>query len=665
MKIPDLQAEHLGKYFFNLAERSQDVFWIRSADYKAQLYINPAYERIWGQTCDSLYEDPSAWMQSVYHEDKSYVEQEIDRICHQPGVQDSYHLSYRIVRGDKEIRWIQEIGFPLYGVDLQCFGYAGIAKDVTQEKQRISELETASRFFQFFAEKIQSVFWVRDPKCNKQLYVSPAYEKIWGRSCESLYNNPNAWVETLAQEDRQGEHVTSVRLQLLEELGPTIHYDSRYQIVRPDGSRAWIKDTSFPIHDQQDRFIGFAGIAEDVTEEVLYEQELRDAKQKAELANRVKSEFLATMSHELRTPLNAILGMAQILRLKGISKDLEEYVDTIANAGNNLLSLVNDVLDFARLEAGKLSLTTEAFNLRLLVSQVIQSVTYQAKEKDVLLKTRFSKEVPLHLLGDARRIRQILLNLLSNAIKFTEKGSVTVRISCFKKMHDEVLICIAVKDTGMGISEDKLDFIFEKFSQIDSTYNRKHQGIGLGLAITKELVEKMGGLITVKSAVGKGSEFGFTLPLQIDVEKKLPLKKQAALKENKKKKLKSLAAQLKILIVEDNPVNQKIAKILLEEQGYQVSIASDGAEALAILFADSSFSLIFMDIGLPDSNGFDIVKKIREHESLRETPIIAMTAHILERDKDRCFAVGMNDIIAKPILQEHLVEILHRFVVQN
>lgn len=661
MKIPELHAEHLGKYFFNLAERSQDIFWIRSADYKKQLYINPAYEKISGRSCRSLYDDPTSWIKNIAPEDKEYVQREVQRFCDQlEGMQDAYQLSYRIIRSDQEIRWMQEIGFPLFSENMHCFGFAAIIKDITQEKQRISALETASRFFQFFAEKSQSVFWVRDPKCNKQLYVSPAYEKIWGRSCESLYNNPDSWIETLSSDDRKGEHVSSVRLQLLEELGPTIHYDSRYQIERPDGKRVWIKDTSFPIHDQQDHFIGFAGIAEDITEEVLYEQKLREAKQRAELANRAKSEFLATMSHELRTPLNAILGMAQILRLKGLPVELEEYVDTITNAGNSLLSLVNDVLDFARLEAGKLSLTEESFNLRSLVSQVIQSLSYQAKEKEVVIKTRFEKQVPLYLLGDARRIRQILLNLLSNAIKFTEKGSVKVRVSYLRKLDDQVLLCITVKDTGVGISEDKLDFIFEKFSQIDSAYNRKQQGIGLGLAITKELVEKMGGLITVKSALNKGSEFGLTLALKVDSREKVQNRKR-----EKMKLPKCLAKPFDILVVEDNPVNQKIAKILLEEQGCTVTLASSGAEALAILFKGKLFSLIFMDIGLPDSNGFDIVKKIRESERLKDLPIIAMTAHILERDRDRCFAVGMNDVIAKPILQEQLVDVLCRFVAEN
>lgn len=658
MKIPELQAENFGKYFFNLAERSQDVFWIRSADYKTQIYVSPAYEKITGRNLHSLYEDPESWFKYIAPEDQDLVKRDMDRICKQPGIQDSYQWSYRIIRADQERRWVQEIGFPLYDQDLRCFGYAGIVKDITQEKQRISELETASRFFQFFADKIQSVFWVRDPKCNKQLYVSPAYEKIWGRSCESLYNNPNSWVETLVPEDRNGEHVSSVRLQLLDELGPTIHYDSRYQIVRPDGSRSWIKDTSFPIHDHEDHFIGFAGIAEDITEEVLYEQELRDAKQRAESANRAKSEFLATMSHELRTPLNAILGMAQILRLKGLPVELDEYVDTITHAGNTLLALVNDILDFARLEAGKLSLTHEPFNLRTLVLQITKSLSFQAKEKGITLDTRFPKNLPVHLIGDPRRIRQVLLNLLSNAIKFTDQGGVKLKVSCLKILGDQALIFVTVKDTGLGISEDKLDFIFEKFSQIDSAYNRKNQGIGLGLAITKELVEKMGGLLTVKSSLGKGSEFGFTLPLQLNLAEQ-----SENLTSEKKKKQKVLAQRLRILVVEDNLINQKVAKILLEEQGCQVKLASDGAEALSILFADSSYSLVFMDIGLPDSNGFDIVKTIREREELKSIPIIAMTAHILERDRDRCFAVGMNGLIAKPILQEQLVDVLYRFAI--
>jgi len=529
--------------------------------------------------------------------------------------------------------------------------YGGTAKDIAREKQRMMDLERTSHFFQSFAEKIQSVFWIRDPTYKKQLYVNPAYEKIWGKSCESLYENPHGWMDTVLAEDREGSHEYTTKLDLLMRKGLNAQYESRFRIKRPDGTLAWIKDTSFPIHDHENKLIGFAGIGEDITESVLYEQELRAAKEKAEMANRAKSEFLATMSHELRTPLNAILGMAQIMRLKKVPQELEEYVDTIMQAGDNLLSLVNDILDFARLEAGKLSLITETLDLREVVAQVMQSVSYQAKEKGLNFTSDFSENLPTYVLGDPKRIRQVLLNLLSNAIKFTEKGSVKVHISCLKKVEKEVMIQIIVEDTGLGIEQDKLQFIFEKFSQIDSAYNRKYQGIGLGLAITKELVEKMGGEIAVKSRQGKGSEFSFTLSLE--------LSEAIVTQKNKTQPTRSFE-KLNILLIEDNIINQKVAKILLESQGCLVTIAKSGEEALAIL-ENNHFALIFIDIGLPDCNGFDVTQKIREKKSLKNIPILAMTAHILERDKENCFAVGMNDIITKPILQEQLAEILEQY----
>jgi len=660
METPDLQVDHLGKYLFNLAGRSQDIFWIKSADYKTQLYVSPAYEKIWGQSCQSLYENPGLWLSAVIEEDRHYVNQEIKHLRKLLDNQQSYYLEYRIQRPDGEIRWVQEMCFPLFEDSKQCIGFAGIVKDVTQDRQRLSELETASRFFHFFAAKINAVFWVRDPKYLKQLYVSPAYEKIWGRSCESLYTHPEGWIETLVPEDRQNEHIAKGRLESLEQHGPSMHFGSRYRIARPDGALVWIKDNSFPIHDYQDRLIGFAGIAEDITEDVLHEKELVEAKQRAEIANRAKSEFLATMSHELRTPLNAILGMAQILRIKGLPQELIEYVDTITTAGNDLLSLVNDVLDFAKLEVGKLSLIKESFDVRQMFAQVTRTFSYEAKEKGIAFNVHIPEDLPSHLIGDAKRIRQVLLNLLSNAIKFTEQGSVQLKVSCLKNLDEEISLCISVIDTGMGIEKDKLDFIFEKFSQIDSVYNRKQKGIGLGLAITKELIEKMGGSISVTSTISQGSEFNFTLPLKIAAQPSLKPKKlrvrDAAVKPP------VLAKDTRVLIVEDNLVNQKVAKILLEDQGCQVSIAKDGAQALHILTTENPFSLIFMDIGLPDISGFDIVEKIREYDFLKTVPIIAMTAHILDRDRERCFSVGMNDVIAKPLVQEQLVEILCRYV---
>lgn len=527
---------------------------------------------------------------------------------------------------------------------------------IHQDSQHVAKLEEATRFFHFFAQRVETVFWVRDTRCNKQIYVSPAYEKIWGRSCESLYQNPDLWIDTLIPED-QDPHTADTRLLRLDEKGSDARYENRYRIMRSSGEIAWIKDTSFPIYDEQNTFIGFAGIAEDITTEVLHEQELQAAKERAELANQAKTDFLAMMSHELRTPLNAILGMAQILRIKGVPKELEECVSVISHAGNSLLSLVNDILDFAKLEVGKLSFSSEPMDLHMLISQVIYSLKHQAKEKNIELQFDYSDTAPALVVGDAKRIRQVILNLLGNALKFTDRGYVKICVAYEKKSKTQANFLITVIDTGIGISQDKLDFVFEKFSQVDSIYHRKHQGTGLGLTITKELVEKMGGNIRVVSELGKGSEFSVTLPLQLQtsvLEK--PMTNMVGRIENHDHPF-----DFHILLIEDNSINQKIAKIMLEEAGCTVDMCDHGQAALDQLAHVKDYDIIFMDIGLPDMSGFDVAALIRQQPEWRQVPIIAMTAHILERDRQQCYAVGMDGVIAKPISHDELVGVLSRY----
>jgi len=528
--------------------------------------------------------------------------------------------------------------------------------------------DEVSRFFQFFAEKSQTVFWVRDPKGNRQLYVSPAFEKVWGRSCAELYKNPDFWIETVIPEDR-GPDSAEMRLQNLAEKGPDEKYEWRFRIQHPDGRILWIKDVSFPIYDDNNEFIGFAGIGENITEDVLREQQLCEAMQRAEAANQAKSDFLAMMSHELRTPLNAILGMAQILRMKGINKELEECVDIIAHAGNSLLALVSDILDFAKLEVGKLSFSNDPLDLHLLTSQVVYSLHHQAQSKQIDLELDYQEGVPALVVSDSKRIRQVLANLIGNAIKFTDKGYVKVKVKCIERTAEEAKLCITVVDTGLGISEDKLDFIFEKFSQIDSIYQRKYQGTGLGLAITKELLEKMGGEISVHSQLGKGSEFSITLPVLLQMPSLEKSSRSNHFSQSMKKSpqyAEKLSYNLNILLVEDHFINQKIAKILLEEMGCKVEIIDSGYQALEHLQQHQDYDIIFMDIGLPDMSGFEVVAAIRQKQILRRNiPIIAMTAHILERDKQQCFAVGMDGIIAKPIAHEELVATLHYWAQQK
>lgn len=654
--LAELEITDLAKYFYKLAERSEDVFWIMSADYQNQLYVGPAFEKIWGQSPQKLYQTPDSWIEMVVPEDREIVLAEIEKVKVSQ-VSETYPYKFRIKRPDGEIRWIQDICFPLFDANNERFGYAGIAKDVT-EKQHLIELEEATRIFQFFAEKTRSVFWVYDPIKKKQIYVSPAYEKVWGRSCESLYNDPNTWLDAVVPEDYKPNTSLDARLQKLEQHGPDFQYEDRYRIMHPSGTIIWIKDTSFPIYNRKNKFLGFAGIAEDITKEVLHEKQLEEAKLRAEEANQAKADFLAMMSHELRTPLNAILGMAQILRMKGIPEELDDCVSIISQSGNNLLSLVNDILDFAKLEVGSLSFAEEPLDLQLLISQVISSLHSHATEKGIALKLDYADDAPTLVFGDAKRVRQILVNLLGNALKFTMKGYIEARVRCVNLAAKQTTLSITIIDTGIGIPQNKLGFIFERFSQVDSIYQRKYTGTGLGLAISKELVERMGGTIQVSSQVGKGSEFNFTLPFHLPLSiLERPLQPRMEREPNKK-----FNCNLHVLLVEDNSINQKIAKIMLEDIGCSVDILDHGQAVLNNLFKLDSYDIIFMDIGLPDISGFDVVTHIRRHDFLNNTPIIAMTAHILERDKQRCFVVGMDDIIAKPISHEELIKTVQYWV---
>lgn len=641
-------AINLETYFYQLADQSQDVFWMRSADFSQQLYINAAYEKIWGRTCQSLYEAPSTWIEAIVAEDRARVLAFFKQV---PLSTDVYHIDYRIISLNKQIRQIKEVVFPLFDNTQQFIGYAGIAKEVQQDPEEIiASALKASRFFHYFTEKIPVVFWAREVQCEHQLYVSPAYEKVWGRSCESLYADPEAWINTLHPEDRDS-HSAEARLQLLQEKGAAMEYEDRYRVLHPDGKTVWIKDTSFPIYDDKNVFIGFAGIAEDITKEVLHQQELEDARQRAEIANQAKADFLAMMSHELRTPLNAILGMAQILRTKDLPAELTECIEIILQAGQGLLSLVNDILDFAKLEVGKLSFSSDPFDLQLLIAQVIFSLKHLAKEKDLILSLGYEETVPSLVVGDAKRIRQILINLINNAIKFTEHGTIKIEVDCQKKTKKEVNFLLKVIDTGIGIPAEKLDFVFEKFSQLNLNPQRKNTGTGLGLAITKELVETMGGKIEVVSEVGKGSTFSFNLPLTLQegaLEKPM---QSYALPEK-------YHCHLRALLIEDNSINQKIAKIMLEEVGCEADIVDSGLAALEKLAHDKNYDIIFMDIGLPDMSGFDVATAIQKQPELADIPIVAMTAHILARDKQRCYEVGMVNIIAKPLTHNELVAIL-------
>jgi signal transduction histidine kinase/DNA-binding response OmpR family regulator len=383
------------------------------------------------------------------------------------------------------------------------------------------------------------------------------------------------------------------------------------------------------------------------------------AKAEAEKAAAAKSDFLANMSHELRTPMNGMLGMANLLAETPLSAGQREMLQIINDSGENLLVLLGDILDFSKIEAGALTLEHIAYDLQAAVNGTIALLQLQAKQKGITLETEWESGVPSYLWGDPGRIRQIITNLVGNAIKFTQQGYVRVGVR-LQEFGDDRVVLIRVEDTGIGIAADKLDKMFQKFSQADASMTRRFGGTGLGLAITKQLVMLMGGQIQVESAEGKGSTFWFTMPLQeANADDLCVTAEQKKCRRQQQENLKPLS-EARILLVEDYPVNQIFAQKLLRKFGVtQMEVAVNGREAL-MKYREGVYDLIFMDCQMPEMDGYQASEKIRQLEegSNVHTPIVAMTANAMMGDREKCLKAGMDDYLSKPLRINHLQKVL-------
>ena len=384
-------------------------------------------------------------------------------------------------------------------------------------------------------------------------------------------------------------------------------------------------------------------------------EQLRFKQEVEEKSAQAKGQFLANVSHEIRTPMNGILGMSEILLRSDLASEQRGQAELVCSSARGLLEVIDDILEYSKLEAGEISFYSKPFNLQKVANQVLELALVGASQKKVKIFLDFKDDVPLHLDGDSSRLRQVLLNLVANAMKFTPKGEIRIRFSLAGMENKTAHVLCEVIDSGIGIDRDVAEHLFLPFSQGDESGSRKYGGSGLGLAISKQIVEAQSGKIGVRVNQTGGSTFWFELPYAIEVAKvEDPVPEPTTIPE--------LKEGVRILLAEDDPVNQLVAVKQIEVLGLPVELASNGHEVLAAL-KKQPYSLVLMDCQMPEMDGFETTRIIREQGySQSDLPIIALTAHAFEEDRERCLEAGMNDFLSKPVFLESLRETIMKWL---
>ena len=426
-----------------------------------------------------------------------------------------------------------------------------------------------------------------------------------------------------------------------------------------DGQYKWIEFKGHVVqYDVDGEPMRATGISTDVSARKSWEQAMAEARAAAEAASKAKGDFLANMSHEIRTPMNGILGLTELCLATQLSDEQRTYLDMVHGSARALLTVINDVLDFSKIEANKLDIEHLSFDLPQVLRHALAPLQTKASQHHLLLASHTGPGVADWVVGDAGRLRQVLVNLVGNAVKFTEGGEVQVEVTRVDRPVDAAAACdhwvrFTVTDTGIGMSEEQVASVFEAFSQADSSISRRFGGTGLGLTISARLVELMGGRLQVRSQLGKGSTFWFELPLPVGQAPEVDTREQAA----------ALPKGLQVLVAEDHPVNQVVARKVLEFLGQHVTLVANGVQAVDAVAANR-FDLVFMDIQMPEMDGFEATRRIRllEMGTGVRVPIIAMTAHAMEGYRERCVAGGMDGYVTKPVDRKQLVQEMQRLM---
>lgn len=567
-------------------------------------------------------------------------------------------LEFPIIRKNGERKWIEQ-SVVLLQEEGKTAGFQSIAKDITEKKyaerlladseQKLkAKQEEYQARLQAILDNMPMIVYLKDLDGNFMM-VNRQFHQTFNTTDSDVIGKRELKVH-LTEESAQKflaideEIKTTLRSVELEDLLLTNEGERNMSIVK------------FPLLNKDGRLLAISAVGRDVTENIRYQQQLIEARVRAERAERLQEEFLANMSHEIRTPMNGVIGMANLLETTPLDSEQSEYLRLMKDSSQILLALINDILDLSKIKAGRMTVETIDYDLRQTVETVAAPFVMKAKEKGVAV-TKTIGVVPKFVVGDQHKLIQILNNLLSNAVKFTEKGSVSLAVHTETTEDGKSEVVCSISDTGIGISADNLQHIFDSFVQAGNDTVRRFGGTGLGLAITKRLIELQGGSVTVESELGTGTTFHIKLPVtksNLLVQASEGPAPQGAM-DNKALRFK------KVLVVEDSEVNQKIIFLMLHKAGILVDIAAHGKEAVQFLEEGRHYDLVITDLQMPEMDGFQTAQYIRTKLGMT-LPIIAMTASAMRNEKAKCFQLGMNEYLTKPcapnILFHHLKRLL-------
>ncbi len=529
--------------------------------------------------------------------------------------------------------------------------------DITERKQAEEALRWQTLLLKR-AEELAHVGHWRITMPEGRLEWSDEVYRIHGLKPGTVELTVECAINAYHPEDRE-----RVRTMVQEAVEEGKDFEFELRILRSDGVIRNVMSRGECSFDERGAVSSVFGVFLDITERKQAEEVLKQAKEAAEAAARARSQFLAMMSHEIRTPMNGVIGMTSLLLATDLSREQREYVEVVRSSGDALLTIINDILDFSKIEAGRIELEEHPFDLRACISDAVDLLAKTADEKGLRLTCRIEPDVPVTLVTDSTRLRQIVVNLVSNAVKFTATGEVAVSVHAEQAEVGRHRLHVSVRDTGIGIAPAQLERLFHPFVQGDASTTRRYGGTGLGLSICKKLCQLLGGDIGVESEPGVGSTFRFTITAGSVEAPDEPVSEASAPRSKKVPpvpKQSAPEAALHILLAEDNVVNQKVALRMLERIGYRADVVADGQEAVEALYRQR-YDVVLMDVQMPQMDGLEATQCVRaELPAERQPYIIALTANAMKGDRERCLDAGMDDYLSKPVKLDALREALTR-----